>query len=388
MAARLAWVLALLALGCARGPALELPEPELPPAPGRPAPPCAQRAAPAPEPSAEARDRAIPSSGTPPAYCEVARTQRAPTDCPATREDALLAIDRALVQLPAQRDQALAELEACRAAESAAVRALRAELAPRACRDLVAGPTAEDASDPEVASLLRALTIEARLERATAGRPDVPFDGFERYVDHELDPWLDERSRLVDELAEAGPSGGAGRRLVRLAHGRALSAMAAAARDAIGQVPACAPARYGRHGRITAARCPIRLEGPGAAGERVRQRADELEARAVAELRRGLDDEHDDTAIDIERAREAIAISSRGTGRSAYEPDAIPAPVLPAGTPPGVSTRLQRRLPPLLVPILLGKEPQPRPAPAPRPLNCAGPGLARPRRGALIHAHQ
>lgn len=390
-AARLAWLCAAAALGCGSALPPELPEPDLPPVRVQAEPACTDAATPELEPQAEALPSVIVSVGPAPSVCSLASIGHRRDACPSSREDALLAIDFALVHLPERRDELLAALEGCDTIETAAVRALRAELAPRACRDVFAEPMLHEALEPELASVIRALAIEARLERVAAGRPEVPFDGFETFAKEKLEPWLEERARLADELAAAAPQAGVGRRVVRLAHGRAILALASAAREAVSQVPACVPARFGRHGAVTAERCPVRLEGPGDAGARLTRRADKLEKRGVSLLRKTLDGMDDGSDMDAARLEEAIALVPRQPEAGIRMPEAaaVPAPIAGAS---GVSTRLSRRLPPLLVPILLGSGPEPEPkppaAPPARTPICAGPGLARPRGGALIHAHQ
>lgn len=292
----------------------------------------------------------IPSVWPAPASCGGEPVEpRARRRCPATTEGALLAIDNARVQPEEEQDRALADLEGCEVIETAAIRALRAELAPPECRDLLAEPLLASA-EPGVRALLRAQTIEGRLARVASGAPPVPFDGFAQFAEKKLEPWLTERERLADELAAAGPSSGVPRAIVMLAQGKALHALAKVARTSLADVPACKAARFGRHGQITVERCHPQLEGPGKTAASVAIRAKMLEERSADLLAKGLAD-YPDGAVFSDRVTGGALVELRPR----REPPTSGSAVQPASLDlaPGVRTRLARRLPGVVAPLLL-----------------------------------
>ncbi|MBL9022003.1 MAG: hypothetical protein JNL21_07365 [Myxococcales bacterium] len=344
-------VIATSAMACAPPAPAALPEPPMAPdlrdlVPAGSLPPAED------EDPGEGEDpsRPIPSVWPAPASCGGApATLRARRRCPATTEGALLAIDNARVQPEEEQDRALADLEGCQVIETTAIRALRAELAPPECRDLLAEPLLASAG-PGARALLRAQTIEGRLARVASGAPPVPFDGFAQFAEKKLEPWLTERERLADELAAAGPSSGVPGAIVMLAHGKALYALAKVARTSLADVPACKGARFGRHGRITVERCHPQLEGPGKTAASVASLAKMLEERSAALLAKGLAD-YPDGAVFSDRVTGGALVELRPR----REPPATDSAAQPASLDlaPGVRTRLARRLPGVVAPLLL-----------------------------------
>jgi hypothetical protein len=263
---------------------------------------------------------------------------------------ALIALDVALRQDVERRDIDLAALEGCEVLDAASVRALRAELAPRSCRDVLAEPSIPRARDAETASLLRAQTIEARMERAHVDPPAVPFDHFDRYVTRQLSPWLLSRVRLLEELSLLGPSAGAGRAIVTLARGRALLRLAAVARASA--IPSSRCEARGRGGDPD---CPRRTGLETLAAGTVTSLAEDFERGAIAAFRSGAQELAASGIVDDARAHELrarLATTRAGGPPAASHAVSLPGP--PRAT--GVEARLARALPITLVAVLLSAE--------------------------------
>jgi hypothetical protein len=132
----------------------------------------------------------------------------APPGCPPG--DAKEQLAGALELAPAARDTALRCLEKSSELPPGFVRALRGDLAPRGCADLVVAEAA-DAPGParELADTLIALGVGARLYRSVraAPLPRPPFDKptFLKHFKEVLRPWIVEQARAVDVLSQVGP---------------------------------------------------------------------------------------------------------------------------------------------------------------------------------------
>jgi hypothetical protein len=195
--------LALLSLACGAGGAVVTPR-----APEARAPEAPSEAAPPPShPRAAGLGDAPPGLLPPPAECE-GFVERAPVECSTGPFEERLAAALSLSGAP--RDVALR----CLAGESEAppgwVLALRAELAPRACGDVVVGDGAAPAGTPrELADTLVALGVGARLLRAVQDPPlpKAPFDKaqFLAHFKGVLSPWIIAQAKAVDALSVVGP---------------------------------------------------------------------------------------------------------------------------------------------------------------------------------------
>jgi hypothetical protein len=116
----------------------------------------------------------------------------------------------ALAASDAARDQLLRCLESAPEAPAGLIRALRADLAPRGCGDVVVG---ESASVPgaarDVADALVALGVGARLYRSMrdAPLPQPPFSK-QQFLEHfkkVLSPWLADQAHAIESMSKLGP---------------------------------------------------------------------------------------------------------------------------------------------------------------------------------------
>lgn len=216
--ARFGWALALV--GCGAGGAVapaQAPDSSLEPGTAGDN----QAAEPAKAAGLGAAPAGVPE---PPAEC-AAFAGEAPSSCSAGNARELLA--NALAQTPEARDVALRCLEGSSELPAGFVRALRADLAPRACGDRI---VAERAGQPgparELADTLVALGVGARLFRSVrdAPLPRPPFDkpGFLKHFKETLRPWIVEQAHAVDVLSQVGPRlNGYGKAIVALEAGLA-----------------------------------------------------------------------------------------------------------------------------------------------------------------------
>jgi hypothetical protein len=116
----------------------------------------------------------------------------------------------ALELAPEARDAELRCLEPASELPAGFVRALRAELAPRGCADVVVGDRAGAAGPArDLADTLVALGVGARLHRSVrnAPLPRPPFDkpAFLKHFKDVLRPWIIEQAHAVDVLSQIGP---------------------------------------------------------------------------------------------------------------------------------------------------------------------------------------
>jgi hypothetical protein len=104
------------------------------------------------------------------------------------------------------RDARLLDLEGCAELPAGLVRALRAELAPLQCGDVLAGPlVGRGDALPEVQHALMGLAIAARLARTGEGAPRLspPYEK-ERvlaFIKGPLSQWMGEQARLTEQLS-------------------------------------------------------------------------------------------------------------------------------------------------------------------------------------------
>ncbi len=198
-----ALLLSLLMLGCGAGGAVtpaKAPEAGAGSEPGS-APPAADAAKAS---GLGALPRGVPAA---PETCAAYRGG-APTTCPSGDFNERLAA--ALGESELARDQSLRCLETAQEAPVGLIRALRADLAPRGCADVVVG---EDATVPgatrDVADALVALGVGARLYRsmrdAPLPRPPFSKDQFLKHFKEVLSPWMADQAHAVETLSRLGP---------------------------------------------------------------------------------------------------------------------------------------------------------------------------------------
>jgi hypothetical protein len=207
-------------------PPAAAPPPGPPPAPAPPADPFALREPVTLEAAAPALDVRASSAPMPlpppppgvapaPASCQ-AFAKRRPAKAPACREraEALAALDAALATQDAnKRDAALLALASCAGLPAGLATALRAELAPAGCADLVVGPALAEAPRGLSASMQQTLFahgVAARLARTVGAAPKLapPYDK-KRVLEHLSGPlkaWTVEQAAAVQGLSELGAS--------------------------------------------------------------------------------------------------------------------------------------------------------------------------------------
>jgi hypothetical protein len=159
-----------------------------------------------------------------------------PSECPlATTTNGgatpLDAIDSALAEKdPVTSQKLLAALEGCSQFEPGLIVALRADLAPPECADLLTDPVVTNDKillNIELSQLLRGLSIGARLLRADDAPPvpHPPFtkDHFEAFLKDEIRPWYGAQSQAIYNLAADGSK--------LSGYGKAISAVEAGLSD-------------------------------------------------------------------------------------------------------------------------------------------------------------
>lgn len=187
--------------------------------------PVAENAKQSPTPPKAAGLGPAPAGVPAPANECAAFAGEAPSSCGEGEAKARLA--SALERGPEARDAELRCLEKSADLPPGFVRALRADLAPRGCADLVVGERAEvPGAARELSDTLLALGVGARLYRSVraAPLPRAPFDKptFLKHFKDVLRPWIVEQARAVDALSLIGPRlGGYAKAIVALEAGLA-----------------------------------------------------------------------------------------------------------------------------------------------------------------------
>jgi hypothetical protein len=221
MRSLLGFGLLLLVTACgAGGGAVNGPvkSPELSPDEGAPSTPPVEKAKPAGLGEVPAGVPAAPQECT--AFAEAL-----PASC--SSGDFKEQLAAALEAAPATRDALLRCLETSREAPPGLIRALRADLAPRPCGDvIVASEAGKSEQSREVADTLVALGVGARLNRSVrqAPLPLPPFTKaqFLKHFKEVLSPWIAQQAHAVDALSQVGPRlSGYGKAVVALEAGLA-----------------------------------------------------------------------------------------------------------------------------------------------------------------------
>ncbi|WP_437678871.1 hypothetical protein [Sorangium sp. So ce131] len=340
-----------------------------PPGPGAPSAAGDDRAAPAPPPPlpeneafavhGTLKDELLPSlkpapfdpqtalvypapAGVPPAphICEafVRRAAVAPAQPCDDAQGALEALDGALAEDDAAtRDARLAGVEACAGLEAGLARALRAELAPIACGDVIAVPLLKAppaALQGDLYQVLRGLTLAARLARTATDPPALrpPYD-VQRVLAFTKGPlftWVTEQDRAIEDLGQLGlwlPFYAKG--LVAVESGRAYMRLVEVVRsaplpDAMRKDAELANVYYGELDQLLE---PWKASGRDAALVGLRELSE------VGVLR--------DARVDGARAM----LSRLYGGRRVDALDALELPPLPPAAPSSVEERLAGALP-------------------------------------------
>jgi hypothetical protein len=195
--------LLLMACGAAgvTSPA-KAPETTPAPAPGAETSQTAAKAAPA-KPLAELPPGIPEASADCPARANIARVACGP------HADFTLELARALASGGAEQDRLLGCLESATEAPPGLVRALRADLGPRGCGDVTVGDGVVAGAPREIADVLVALGVGARLYRSVREPPlpRPPFDkaAFLKHFKETLSPWIVQQAHAVDVLSQVGP---------------------------------------------------------------------------------------------------------------------------------------------------------------------------------------
>lgn len=210
----------VLTIGCA---AAQPPQAAAPVAPI--APPAAAESAP-PEPESK---KPVQPAAVPPPPAECAALVAHPTAGCTTTGPARAALAAALGKPEAERDAALACVEASPELPPGLVRALRAELGPDACADALVTPLLESppkGMTQDLESVMLGLVVSARLSRLLTNppRPEPPVtkDRFRTFFAEVLTPWVLSQAAAVEKLSLAGARlGGYGRGVAAIAAGNA-----------------------------------------------------------------------------------------------------------------------------------------------------------------------
>lgn len=151
-----------------------------------------------------ARPAPVPAA---PASCVQGELLPAPQSCAALRPQLV----RALQLDGAQRDAALQELEVCEELPAGWVRALRAELAPPECGDVLIEPLVTEGSGLAAGpwrDTLVGLALSSRLRRLAVSPPPAPASreksALEAYFREALFPWVQEQASAIYGLAAQG----------------------------------------------------------------------------------------------------------------------------------------------------------------------------------------
>ncbi|MDI1483536.1 hypothetical protein [Polyangium sp. y55x31] len=285
-----------------------------------------------------------------PKACD-AFASRKPAAAPvcAERAQALEALDKALAEKNAdKRDAALAGLESCGGLPPGLTRALRAELAPTACADVILEPVIAappKGIDGAVYTTMRGLATAARLSRAGDAPPKItaPYDKKKlvAFINGPVKDWVAEQATAIQALSNEG----AGLRY----YARGVAAIEAGMADlrlveAVRAVPLSpelakdAEARNIYYAELDQTLDPRKDRGRDAVLVGLRDLA------AVGVLR--------DARID--RARGLLARLYGGRRIDAL--DGLVVPPLPKATPADVTERLATKLPTFYAGLLLPKD--------------------------------
>lgn len=146
------------------------------------------------------------------AACDAfAKRQPAEVSCN-DRDDALASFAAALVNTSSpERDAQLAGLESCGELPAGAVRALRAELAPNGCADVIVAPLANappEGTSGAVHDALLGLGLAGMLSRAANDPPRMTAkptkDAVKAFIQSEMMKWVQQQAVAIEGLAALG----------------------------------------------------------------------------------------------------------------------------------------------------------------------------------------
>lgn len=168
---------------------------------------------------------AVPTASATCAIGTVLPTQHSCSEARANVAEAL-ALD------PARRDPALAALESCDLFQPGLIRALRADLGPAQCADLLVLPVVGEGVEnqqkipQDLRDALVGLGLAARLERLAGAPPAAPKerdkDSLDLYYKEVLFPWIENQASAIYFMASQGKAlHGYGRGLVAIEAGNA-----------------------------------------------------------------------------------------------------------------------------------------------------------------------
>jgi hypothetical protein len=130
--------------------------------------------------------------------------------CPSGQSALLAELGKALGSAAPKRDAELQVLEAC-GYPPGFVRALRAELAPTECGDVLVDPLLKEGVKGAPSPIVHALvgySLAARLHRTTYGAPTLkgpfPKDKVAAFFKNTLSPWMVTQAKTIEELARIG----------------------------------------------------------------------------------------------------------------------------------------------------------------------------------------
>lgn len=129
-----------------------------------------------------------------------------------TRDEALDALDKALSEAAAdKRDAQLAGLESCAGLPAGMARALRAEMAPLECGDVIVQPLVDKPPagiDGAMYATLRGLATAARLARTGSAPPKLapPFERkrVEEFIAGPMKEWMTAQAVAIEALSKEG----------------------------------------------------------------------------------------------------------------------------------------------------------------------------------------
>jgi hypothetical protein len=194
-----------------------------------PAPPAASSAPPV-APAPTEKPKAVVPAAVPPPPAACAALVSHPTAGCAGKAAFRDALGPALAEAdPEKRDAALACLEASAGPPPGFVRALRAELAPEACGDVLVTPVLENPPPElprELESAMLGSIVAARLARLLADppkpEPPVTKERFQTFFRETLTPWVLSQAAAIEKLSlEGSKLGGYGRAIAAIAAGNA-----------------------------------------------------------------------------------------------------------------------------------------------------------------------
>jgi hypothetical protein len=264
------------------------------------------------------------------------------------RTAALALLDEALGESDAlKRDAKLAPMEACGGIPAGMIRALRAELAPAECADVLVAPvlTGKKAPAPDVHQVLLGLGLGARLRRAAIGEPKLapPFEKPRvlEFIRGPMAEWIAAQAKAVEQISTVGVGlSGYARGIVAVEAGMADMRIV----EVVRAVPL--PDEFAKD---------TELKDAYFAG--IEQGLDPRKARGRDAALIGLRDLASVGVIADPRVDRARGLLSKVFGGRRIDAlDTLAAPVLPAASSNTVEQRLAARLPTFYAGVLLAPE--------------------------------